>query len=45
MDKDFPEKQKTMSGSEWFILKMGGGAERYPVGKRIGTGPICSVYQ
>ena len=45
MNKDLPDKQKTTSGCEWFIVKMDRGAERYPTGKRIGTGPVCSVYQ
>ena len=45
MDKDLPDKQKTASGSEWFIFKMDRGVERYPKGKRVRAGPVCSVYQ
>ena len=45
MDKDLPDKQKTASGNEWFILKMDRGAERYPIGKHVRTSPVCSVYQ
>ena len=47
MDKDLPDKQKTASASEWFIIKIikGGGAERYHTGKCVGTSPVCSAYQ
>jgi len=45
MDKDLPVKQKTASSNEWFILKMGKGAEQYPAGKCIGTGLACYVNQ
>ena len=45
MNKDLHDKQKTASGTEWFIFKMDRGAERYHTGKRVRTGPVCSVYQ
>ena len=35
MNKAPPDKQKTASGSEWFILNMDRGAEWYPTGKHV----------
>jgi len=45
IDKDLLGKQKTASGSEWFIFKMDRGAERYPTGNRVRTVLVCSVYR
>ena len=38
-------KQYIDCGRDIWKREMGRGAERYPTGKRIGTGPVCSVYQ